>query len=94
MADTSTFAHLDDAQLHYLKAQYLASLQMVDQTETTLKSQLDEIGKTRKQLQELMGELDAQLAGPTLPETPSKPATKPAVKPTLRRTPRKKTVTN
>ena len=36
----SPFADLDDAQLHYLKAQYLASLQMVDQTEAALKAQL------------------------------------------------------
>ena len=89
MADESAFADLDDAQLYYLKAQYLASLQMVDDTETTLKAQLDQIVKTRKQLRELMGELDAKLAGETTPTTPSP---KPAVKPTPRRTTRKRPV--
>ena len=29
MADPSPFANLDEAQLHYLKSQYLASLQLV-----------------------------------------------------------------
>lgn len=90
MADPSAFAGLDDAQLHYLKAQYLTSLQMVDETETALKAQLVQIVTTRKQLQDLMGELDAKLAGET---TPKKPTEKPAVKPTPRRAPRKKPVT-
>ena len=93
MADQSTYPNFDDAQLHYLKAQYLAALQMVDQTETALRAQLDQVGKTRKQLQELMGELDVQLAGATTPEAPSKPAGKPARKPTPRRT-RRRPVTN
>ena len=93
MADQSTFADLDDAQLHYLKAQYLASLQMVDQTEAALKAQLDQVGKTRKQLRELMGELDVQLAATTTPKAPTKPAGKPEGKPAPRRTPRRRPVT-
>jgi len=92
VADQSAFADLDEAQIHYLKAQYLASLQMVDGTETALKAQLDQIVKTRKQLQELMGELDAKLAGETPARTPSKFTPKPAVKPASRRTPRKRPV--
>jgi hypothetical protein len=92
MAEESAFADLDDSQLYYLKEQYLASLQMVDDTETTLKAQLDQIVKTRKQLQEMMRELDARLAGETSPTTPSKPTPKPAVKPTPRQTTRKRPV--
>jgi hypothetical protein len=65
---------------------------MVDETETALKAQLDQIVKTRKQIQELMGELDARMTGETTPKTPSKPTGKPAVKPTPRRTPQKRTV--
>ena len=93
MADPSTFAHLDDAQLHYLKAQYLTSLQMVDQAETALKAQLDQIGKTRRQLQELMGELDSQITAATTPEAPPKPDRATGKTPP-RRTPRKRPVTH
>jgi cell division protein FtsB len=88
MADASPFADLGDAQLHYLKAQYLASLQMVDQTEAALKAQLEQITKSRKQLDELMAELDAQIAAAAAPtKTPAKPAKKPSTRRTTRRQP-------
>ena len=94
MADPSPFANLGDAQLHYLKAQYLASLQMVDQTEAALKAQLEQIGKSRKQLQELMADLDAQITAASKPEVPAKTSpAKPTKKPTTRRTTRRRTVT-
>ena len=63
MADQSVFASLDPSQLHYLKAQYLASLQLVDQREATLKQQLEDLTTARKQLHELMGQLDRHLSG-------------------------------
>jgi len=93
MADPSPFADLGDAQLHYLKAQYLASLQMVDQTEAALKAQLEQIAKSRKQLQELMADLDAQIVAAAKPEAPAKPPAKPVKKPTTRRTTRRQPVT-
>jgi hypothetical protein len=93
MADPSPFADLGDAQLHYLKAQYLASLQMVDQTEAALKAQLEQIAKSRKQLQELMADLDAQIVAAAKPEGPAKPPAKPVKKPTTRRTTRRQPVT-
>ena len=88
MADPSAFVGLEPAQLHYLKAQYLASLQLLDQTETALKAQLDEVAKTRKQVASLMQELDVQLTGEANQPAPAKPPTKP--KPT--RTTRRRTV--
>jgi hypothetical protein len=90
MAEPSAFAGLEPAQLHYLKAQYLASLQMLDQAEATLKAQLDEVAKTRKHVESLMHELDAQLTGEAKQPAPAKPAAKP--KP--RRTTRRRTVNN
>jgi Spy/CpxP family protein refolding chaperone len=93
MADPSPFANLDSAQLYYLKAQYLASLQMIDQTEAALKAQLDQVGKSRKQLQDLMADLDAQITTAETPETPAKPAAKPAKKPTPRRPTRRQPIT-
>ena len=92
MADPSPFAELGDAQLHYLKAQYLASLQMVDQTEAALKAQLEQITKSRKQLQELMTDLDAQIAAAAKPDTPAKEPAKPPKKPTTRRPTRRQPV--
>lgn len=92
MADPSPFANLGDAQLHYLKAQYLASLQMVDQTEAALKAQLEQITKSRKQLQELMADLDAQIAAAARPATPAKEPAKPPKKPTTRRPTRRQPV--
>jgi hypothetical protein len=83
MADQSAFVDLDDAQLHYLKAQYLASLQMVDQTEAALKAQLEQVGSARKLLQGLMQEIDGRLAGdaaPSRPATAAKGAAKGAAK--------------
>ena len=77
VADPSTFAGPEPAQLHYLKSQYLASMQMLDQAEAALKAQLDQLAKTRKQVEELSKELDAQLAGGTKPQSPAKPAAKP-----------------
>lgn len=88
MAGESAFAGLDPAQLHYLKAQYLASVQLLDQTEAALKAKLTDLGKTRKQVEELMAELDAQLTGEPEQPAPAKPAAKP--KPT--RTTRRRTV--
>jgi hypothetical protein len=93
MSDQPTFAALDDAQLHYLKAQYLASLQLVDQAEAGLRAQLDQIGKTRKQITELMAELDAQLGAGAPAGGPAKPTRKPVGKPTPRRSPRKRAPT-
>jgi hypothetical protein len=94
MADASPFADLGDAQLHYLKAQYLASLQMVDQTEAALKAQLEQITKSRKQLEELMADLDAQIAAAAAPtKTPAKTPAKPAKKPATRQTTRRQPVT-
>ncbi len=92
MADPSPFANLDESQLHYLKSQYLSSLQLVDQTEAVLKAQLEQIVKSRKQVQELMADLDAQIAAASKPE-PAKPPAKPVKKPTRRPTPRKTPVT-
>jgi len=97
MPEPSPFAELGDAQLHYLKAQYLASLQMVDETEVALKAQLEQVVKSRKQLQELMADLDATIAAAAAPppKTPAKPAAtkKPAAKkPTTRRTTRRQPV--
>ena len=93
MADPSPFANLDEAQLHYLKSQYLASLQLVDQTEAALKAQLEQLGKSRKQVQELMADLDAQIAAMETPEKPAKPPAKPVKKPTTRRPTRRTPVT-
>jgi cell shape-determining protein MreC len=58
MTEESVFTGLGPAQLHYLKSQYVVSLQVLDQTEQTLKAQLEEVERTRGQLQELMRELD------------------------------------
>ena len=93
MADPSPFANLDEAQLHYLKSQYLASLQLIDQTEAALKAQLEQVGSSRKQAQELMADLDAQIAAGSAPEKPVKTRAKPVKKPTTRRTTRRQPVT-
>ena len=85
MSEQSPFAELGDAQLHYLKAQYLASLQLVDQTEATLKEQLAQLTESRKQVQALMVDLDAQIAAAAKPAAPVKTPAKPVKKPTTRR---------
>jgi len=63
----SVFIGLDQAKLYYLKSQYLTSLQIVDQAESALQAQLDDVGKARKQLTDLMSELDEQIAKPVAP---------------------------
>jgi cell division protein FtsB len=85
VADPSAFAGLEPAQLHLLKAQYLASVQVLDQTEAALKAQLDQVAKARKQVEALMDELDGQLAGEAKPEARTTSARKP--KPATRRRP-------
>ena len=80
MSTPSAFSDLGESQLHYLKSQYLAALQMVDQTEAVLKAQLAEAAKARKQLEEQMQHIDQQLdaaSAPKQPATPAKPTTKP-----------------
>lgn len=67
MTEQSVFTPLDAAQLHYLKAQYLATLQLLEQTEATLKRQLEDVQKARKQVDEQMGRLDRQLDPPAKP---------------------------
>lgn len=64
MSERSLFADLGPAQLHYLKSQYIASLQVVDQTEQALKAQLEEVGRARSQLEEQLRELDRELEPP------------------------------
>ena len=94
MSTPSAFSDLGQSQLHYLKSQYLAALQMVDQTEAALKAQLAEAAKARKQLEEQMQHIDQQLddaSTPTQPATPAEPATKP--KPTSRPRTRRRSVT-
>jgi hypothetical protein len=61
MTEESVFTGLGPAQLHYLKSQYVVSLQVLDQTEQTLRAQLEEVERTRGQLQGLMRELDGQI---------------------------------
>jgi hypothetical protein len=61
MTEQSVFTDLGPAQLHYLKSQYVVSLQLLDQTEQTLKAQLEEVERTRGQLQRLLRELDRQI---------------------------------
>jgi uncharacterized protein involved in exopolysaccharide biosynthesis len=73
VATSSAFAALDLAQLHQLKSQYLAALQIVDQAETDLKGRLDEVGQARKQLEDLMQQLDAELASSDSPKETSEP---------------------
>jgi len=67
VAVKSPFSDLSAAQLHYLKSQYLTSLEMIDQTETALRTQLDDVAKARTQVEELMQQLDHDLAAPRAP---------------------------
>ena len=90
MSTPAAFSDLGPSELHYLKSQYLAALQMVDQTEAALKAQLAEAAKARKQLEELMQQVDHQLDAST-PKQPATPAPKP--KPTSRPRTRRRSVT-
>jgi hypothetical protein len=60
----SVFGDLSPAQVHFLKSQYLASLEMLDQEEADLKSQLAGLAKARVKVEELMRDLDQALEGP------------------------------
>jgi cell division protein FtsB len=64
MTEPSVFKDLDPAQLYYLKAQYLASQQVLDQSEKALKDQLEALTKARAQLGALMRALDHHIDPP------------------------------
>jgi cell division protein FtsB len=67
MTEPSVFKDLGPAQLHYLKAQYLASVQLLDQTETALRAQLEQLTKARAQLESAMKQLDQHIDAPAKP---------------------------
>jgi hypothetical protein len=78
----SVFGGLPPAQLTYLKSQYLASLQMLDQSEASLKAQLEAVSQARAQLLKHLKELDQHLEGPARPGAGSR--ARPARTPTRR----------
>jgi cell division protein FtsB len=81
MSEQSAFTQLDAAQLHYLKAQYLATVQLLDQTEATLKQQLEDVQKARKQVDEQMRRLDSQLEPPTKKSAQAKTSSRSRARP-------------
>jgi cell division protein FtsB len=75
MSEQSVFTQLDAAQLHYLKAQYIATLQLLEQTEATLKQQLEDVQKARKQVDDQMSQLDRHLETPAAKPAPQRKTT-------------------
>ena len=81
MAEKSVFQELGPSQLHYLKSQYLASHDLLDQAEASLKAQLEQVTKARHELERLSRELDSHIEQPTKDRRTAEPA-----KPTSKRT--------
>jgi phage shock protein A len=69
MAGESVFKELGPSQLHYLKSQYLASHDLLDQTEAALKAQLEQVTKARHELERLSRELDSHIEQPRTRKT-------------------------
>jgi hypothetical protein len=79
MAEESVFKELGPSQLHYLKSQYLASHDLLDQAEAALKAQLEQVAKARHELERLSRELDSHIErSPKARKNPepAKPASK------------------
>jgi hypothetical protein len=64
MAEQSVFKDLGPSQLHYLKSQYLASHDLLDHAEASLKAQLEQVTKARQELDRLSRELDTHIDPP------------------------------
>ncbi len=74
MAEQSVFKDLGPAQLHYLKSQYLASHDLLDQAEARLKAQLEQLTKARQELERLSRELDTHIEPAKTTPKRAKPA--------------------
>jgi hypothetical protein len=69
MIPNQPFNDLGQVQGYALKSQYVRSLEVLDETELKMRTQLDQIAALRSNLEELMAQLDARLT--VLSEAPS-----------------------